>query len=637
MRIFILFICVLCFSSCFSQSLYNNIYSPPYTTDLFTVGQYDTAQLSWGISPTIYDICSDLDGNMYICGDAGLYPKFNNSTIWTDDCFIAKFSPEGQLLLSIDLNVALGWDSYIHGLNIDNQKNIYACFEFDNTCLFSGTLYYPTFGDWLICKWDQFGNEVWAQQIDVYRVIDLCVNSCGETVACIGHITDSLVIDSITYHINNISVNNAASDIFVASFDAANGHIEWVTATSSAGSEEAYRLCVDNEGQVYVPISFTGNMAHIGSAIFARSNTHEPQASVLCKFDANGSVIWGLLFNYSHNVRNADFYDNCIYLCGQTYSDTLAIANDTLFSYETSTSFVCKVNYEGILEWITPIDVSWSPIQDCGLSTNEEGESLIYARKSGNATVSYNGELIDSSESKIAYFKINNTGELEWYKGYFSLLNVNDLHGLCWGGGKDFYSLVETSPYGPPLQMGNYSIYNPEDKIEFIPKMYDYSQQDVILPQGWGMVSSFINPMEDSLDILLEDVDTNMTIMKDPIGQVYWPQYSVNTIGNWDFHDGYQSKMTTTDTLRIVGERQKPNTTEIPLTAGWNMISYLNITENNVDSVFAPYTNQTIIVKDGAGLVFWPQYNLNLLGEMSPGKGYQIKTNQAVGFYYPSE
>ena len=638
MRIFTLFICVLCFSlSCFSQSLYNNIYSPPYTTDLFTVGQYDTAQLSWGISPTIYDICSDLDGNMYICGDAGLNPKFNNSTIWTDYCFIAKFSPEGQLLLSIDLNVAYFGDSGINGLCVDNQNNIYAYFRFDNNLLFNGTLFNPGNGNYAVAKWDQFGNEVWVTQFDVSRIYEIGIDNDGTKVAFTGIISDSLFIDSIFYFANTNYVTNFTWNVYVGTLNASNGTLQWVTASEASESEWCTCVSIDEEGNVYAPIYFNGIALEIDGNMISRTNLNDPLATALCRFTPAGNLDWSLVFNGNINFHHSNLIDNNCFLGGFTYSDTLQVNNVTLINTEGSMGIYCKVSAGSNLEWITPIFAKASHLSVKGLCTNAYGETLVYGKKSGSDTITYSTEIIDSSGSSLFYLKLDKYGQLEWYKGYGVNYNFGYLHGISWGEGKDFYSLIQTSPYGPPVSINNFILNDPEDKIEFIPKMYDYSQQDVVLPQGWAMVSSFINPMEDSLDILLEDVDTNMIILKDPNGLVYWPQYSVNTIGNWDFHDGYQSKMVTTDTVHFVGERQKPNTTEIPLFSGWNMISYLNITENNVDSVFAPYLNQTIIVKDGAGLVYWPQYNLNLMGEMSPGQGYQIKTNQNVSFYYPGE
>jgi len=71
----------------------------------------------------------------------------------------------------------------------------------------------------------------------------------------------------------------------------------------------------------------------------------------------------------------------------------------------------------------------------------------------------------------------------------------------------------------------------------------------------------------------------------------------------------------------------------ISLVQGWSIFStYIDPFCPLFDSVFSSLTSQTIIVKNGEGLVFWPQYNINGIGDMAIGKGYQVKmiTSQAL-------
>ena len=72
------------------------------------------------------------------------------------------------------------------------------------------------------------------------------------------------------------------------------------------------------------------------------------------------------------------------------------------------------------------------------------------------------------------------------------------------------------------------------------------------------------------------------------------------------------------------------------LVAGWSIISiYIDPTEPALDSVFAPVINDVTIVKDGFGVVFWPAFNLNLIGDFTTGYGYQINmvATQTVNVY----
>ena len=66
----------------------------------------------------------------------------------------------------------------------------------------------------------------------------------------------------------------------------------------------------------------------------------------------------------------------------------------------------------------------------------------------------------------------------------------------------------------------------------------------------------------------------------------------------------------------------------ITLVSGWSIISsYIYPYLPSIDSVFAPVFNNVLIVKNGSGLVYWPAFGLNLIGNMMVGEGYQVSMN----------
>ncbi|MCP4089330.1 MAG: hypothetical protein GY746_06015, partial [Gammaproteobacteria bacterium] len=69
-------------------------------------------------------------------------------------------------------------------------------------------------------------------------------------------------------------------------------------------------------------------------------------------------------------------------------------------------------------------------------------------------------------------------------------------------------------------------------------------------------------------------------------------------------------------------------TQEIPITAGWNMLSsYVIPDEPLMDSVFSDISGNIIIVKDGAGTVYLPSIPLNLIGNWDVKQGYKVKAS----------
>ena len=68
------------------------------------------------------------------------------------------------------------------------------------------------------------------------------------------------------------------------------------------------------------------------------------------------------------------------------------------------------------------------------------------------------------------------------------------------------------------------------------------------------------------------------------------------------------------------------NTQEIELEEGWSIFSTYIIPENNnLEDIFASIIDDVIIIKDENGNAFWPEFNLNSIGQIQLGDAYLIK------------
>jgi len=63
-------------------------------------------------------------------------------------------------------------------------------------------------------------------------------------------------------------------------------------------------------------------------------------------------------------------------------------------------------------------------------------------------------------------------------------------------------------------------------------------------------------------------------------------------------------------------------------------MGYLHQDLGDIVQFFEPYADGVVIIKDEDGNVYWPEYELNSIGNMSPGEGYQIKTSVYLSFSY---
>lgn len=160
--------------------------------------------------------------------------------------------------------------------------------------------------------------------------------------------------------------------------------------------------------------------------------------------------------------------------------------------------------------------------------------------------------------------------------------------------------------------------------------------QEIPLKASWGMMSTYIDPVQPSIDLLFSGVANHLVIVKNGVGQVYWPAFNLNLIGNNTIGQGYQYKMSQADTMLVTGSPVNPQYTSFSITAGWSIIGYLRNVPGLVTEMMAPIVSDVIIVKDGTGNVYWPTFSFNAIGDMLPGRGYQIKLINPVTFYYPA-
>ncbi len=162
--------------------------------------------------------------------------------------------------------------------------------------------------------------------------------------------------------------------------------------------------------------------------------------------------------------------------------------------------------------------------------------------------------------------------------------------------------------------------------------------QIIDLQEGWSIISTYIDPYNNNVESIFNPVVNNLEIMKDENGNVYWPIFGLNSIGNLTIGEGYQVKMNSFNQITVEGNLI-PHNTPIIFNEGWNLIGYLHPEPGNtVEMMNSIVLNQgpLKILKNGSGNVYWPEFGLNSIGNMIPGEGYQIKLENLTQFSYPS-
>tara|TARA_R110002012_G_scaffold30943_1_gene93460 strand:- start:829 stop:1599 length:771 start_codon:yes stop_codon:yes gene_type:complete len=187
---------------------------------------------------------------------------------------------------------------------------------------------------------------------------------------------------------------------------------------------------------------------------------------------------------------------------------------------------------------------------------------------------------------------------------------------------------------------------------------------------GWNLIGSpfpFHQDMQATFEQAFGDPRDFIELVKDNLGNVYFPEFFFNAIGDFDPGTGYQLKTfgPVTARLPLLGTNEqvfnniptqnrqqfyhdKLQSITVDLTTGWNLIAFPrtrpmdavfafdNATMNNGNDAYP--ANNLLIVKNDQGDVYWPEYGYNGIGDLLPGKGYQIKTTNAVNaFSFPTQ
>lgn len=163
--------------------------------------------------------------------------------------------------------------------------------------------------------------------------------------------------------------------------------------------------------------------------------------------------------------------------------------------------------------------------------------------------------------------------------------------------------------------------------------------QTVKLAFGWNIISTYIIPDDASMEAIFFDIVDDIVLVKNNIGQIFYPEFEINDIGNWNLYEGYQVYSSAMVDLNITGVKAKASEHPISLNSGWNMVAYLRENPLNIESAFQTLTDDEalVIAKDNLGNIYYPEFGINDIGNMLAGQGYQVFLIKNSILLYPND
>ncbi len=177
-----------------------------------------------------------------------------------------------------------------------------------------------------------------------------------------------------------------------------------------------------------------------------------------------------------------------------------------------------------------------------------------------------------------------------------------------------------------------------QDAISILSKFTTFEELRIFLPGlEWSLISQNLEGETTEIETLLSDIREPMDYMKDDNDGVYYPDENINTISEWDITNGYQIYMNEDAWLVLRGVKADPEEYRMSFDRlKWYLISYLPDGSLPVATALARMIDSLLMVKNGAGEIYFPQYGIDQIGTMNEGEGYKIASKINIyNFYYP--
>jgi hypothetical protein len=325
-------------------------------------------------------ITSDPDGNIFITGSIGGDATFGTIPVsgigGLSDIYVAKLDSSGNFQW-VRNSGALANESGL-AIALDDFGNIYVTGSFTGSFTFGSTTLSTSSrfdGDFLILKYDPFGNPLWAHQAtggssDIGRGI--AIDSFGNSVVT-GWYRDDFVIGSYPPF-----SGDSDGDIFVAKYDHA-GQLLWVQVAHGNGYDYGLDVTIDGSDNIFI----TGQIEMTTTFGPYDVTTVGGNTDIfLAKLDPLGNYLWvkqagGVQGDAGAGVA-VDIYDGAIvtgsFRSSSALFDSTALSNSS--SFFTRDIFIAKIG-QSPAEIIENIKVLINDLIEGGQLNGGQGNSLI--------------------------------------------------------------------------------------------------------------------------------------------------------------------------------------------------------------------------------------------------------------------
>ncbi len=152
------------------------------------------------------------------------------------------------------------------------------------------------------------------------------------------------------------------------------------------------------------------------------------------------------------------------------------------------------------------------------------------------------------------------------------------------------------------------------------------------LEPGWNLVSTPVAPEDPNIGNLF--TDKNM-ILRDAAGRRFSSDRSWDERKVWSMREGYWIHAPAAASLDFTGWEINTAPAPLALQQGWQIIPWWYNKPMATDSALASLGGRAVLLKDGAGHLYWPEEGIDQVGTLQPGRGYQLYLTAADTLLLP--
>ncbi len=229
--------------------------------------------------------------------------------------------------------------------------------------------------------------------------------------------------NSITFGSHTL-ISGGGSNLFIVKYDS-NGNVLWAKSATGNGSDGAYGITIDINGNVYVVGSFMSQTLNFGNG-FTLTNLQFTDIFI-AKYDTNGNIIWvkreGTFNDEWAKCVTTDTSGN-LYVTGFFYGTLITFGSTTLFNSGTNGNgpadiFIVKYDANGNVIWAK--SAGGNDYDECNAISLDRNGNLYIAGDFGSTRIRFgtdtcynSNDSIGDSTYNIFLAKYDSNGNVIW-------------------------------------------------------------------------------------------------------------------------------------------------------------------------------------------------------------------------------